>query len=94
MITIKDICISPKNEYCPLLVFCWNGKLDHERITEQIDWIKEAGYGGFMIMAYLGLPYKVMDESWINTVEVALKRAEEHGLDEDFCRPVQEKERV
>ena len=45
-------------------------------------------------MAYLGLPYKVMDESWINTVEVALKRAEEHGLDEDFCRPVQEKERV
>lgn len=68
-------------EFRPLMAFAWNAELDHGRLAEQIDWIKGEGFGGFMIIPTRGLPYEVMAEPWLEAVEFALKRAQEHGLE-------------
>jgi len=81
VVSFEGAIESPKNEYRPLMAFGWNAKLDHNRLIEQIDWLKEAGYGGFLIEAWAGLPNQVMDEAWIDAVETAVKRAEQNGLE-------------
>ena len=79
--TLKDRVAFPMNEYRPLIALFWNAGIDRLRLAEQIDWVRDAGYGGFMVLPWHGIPYGVMAEAWLEAVEFALDRARHHGLE-------------
>jgi hypothetical protein len=49
--------------------------VDHQRLTRQIREFRAAGYGGFMIIPFPGLPYDFLAEPWLDAVGVALQEA-------------------
>lgn len=77
---IKTALGIPDADDRPIVFYCWNAALDHERLAGHIAWFKKVGLGGFIIMPLMGLPYAVLAEPWLRAVEFALEKAKALGL--------------
>ena len=69
-----------ENRYRPLPFWSWNDELDPQELCQQIEWMHEAGIGGFFMHARGGLKTEYLGEKWFECVEACSKKAEELGM--------------
>lgn len=75
--------------YRPIIVWAMNDKLLRNELTGQLDAFKKCGYGGVMVMPWGGLPYRFMDDAWLDAVGHILEYAEKIDIEiwiwDDWC---------
>ena len=70
----------PTKEYrgCPL--WSWNNKLTKDKLLEQIDYLKDMGFGGFHMHVRVGLDTEYLSPEFMDLVEACVNYAEEKDL--------------
>lgn len=68
---------SELNEYRSIPFWSWNNNLDEAELEKQIEDMKAAGIGGFIIHARTGLKEEYLGEKWFSCVKTCLKKAED-----------------
>lgn len=77
---VEQLFAKGLDAYKSLPFWSWNNELDAEELLRQIDQMREAHIGGFIIHARYGLKDKYLSEKWFSCVEACLRRAEELGM--------------
>jgi hypothetical protein len=72
---------NPPTAYRLVPFWFWNSDMDAEEITYQIKEMAEKGIGGFFICARQGLKTPYLSDEWFQYVAVAVKAAQESGLE-------------
>lgn len=72
--------LNPSSFYRATPFWSWNGKLDKERIRQQIDVFSEMGYGGFHIHARVGLADEYLGEQFMDCVRFCNNYAKEKNM--------------
>ena len=62
-------------DYRPIPFWSWNNELDPAMLCKQIGEMKEAGIGGFIMHARLGLKTEYLSEKWFECIEACLSEA-------------------
>jgi len=64
-----EVFKNPTKEYRGAPFWGWNGKLDKQILAEQIDVLKEMGFGGFHIHSRIGLATEYLGEEFMDCVK-------------------------
>ena len=64
-------------DYRCIPFWSWNSNLDEVELTRQIEQMKQAGCGGFIMHARLGLTTEYLGEKWFSCIKVCLNKAKE-----------------
>ena len=67
-------------DYAAIPFWSWNNELNEEKLVRQIEEMKEAGMGGFIMHARTGLTTEYLGEKWFSCVDACLKKAKELGM--------------
>ena len=70
----------PRAKYAPVPFWSWNNGIDKAEAEKQIEEMKVAGYGGFIIHARAGLTTEYLSENWFSAVSACVEKAEKEGL--------------
>ena len=70
----------PGAEFRGAPFWAWNGKLETQRLKEQVDAFKTGGFGGFFMHSRCGLQTPYLSEEWFEAIRVCLTEAERIGL--------------
>ena len=68
-------------EYRSVPFWSWNNSLDEKELVRQIDDMKAAGIGGFIMHARTGLKDEYLGEKWFSCVKACLEKAREKGME-------------
>lgn len=63
--------------YKAIPFWSWNNELDETELVKQIDQMHQAGMGGFIMHARLGLTTEYLGEKWFSCVKACLNRAKQ-----------------
>ena len=69
------------NKYKPIPFWSWNGELDENKLTEQIEWMHKAGIGGFFMHARGGLTTPYLGDKWFSCVKACIDKAKELNME-------------
>ena len=58
----------------------WNDKLEDEKLSDQIDFMKENGIGGFFMHARAGLKTPYLSDEWFDRIRFCAKKAAKEGM--------------
>ena len=61
----KELFESPTSEYRSTPFWAWNGKLNPERLSEQIHFFKKMGFGGFHMHVRTGMDSPYLTEEFM-----------------------------
>lgn len=61
--------------------WAWNGRLERERLVEQVGRIHEMGYGGFCIHSRIGLETEYLGTEFLDCVRACRERARSLGME-------------
>ena len=67
-------------EYRSIPFWSWNNELDEVELCRQIEDMKEAGIGGFIMHARTGLKTEYLGEKWFSCIDACLGKARELGM--------------
>ena len=67
-------------DYQSVPFWSWNNELDERELVKQIEEMKAANIGGFIIHARLGLTTEYLGEKWFSCVGACLEKARELGM--------------
>ncbi|KAF5624678.1 glycoside hydrolase family 2 [Fusarium tjaetaba] len=76
----EDDFLNPPAEYRGAPLWCWNTKLQRNRLLRQIDQLAEMGLGGFHIHSRVGLDTPYMGEEFMGHVKASVETAKAKGL--------------
>ena len=68
------------NEYKSVPFWSWNNSLDEKELVKQIEDMKSAGIGGFIMHARTGLKDEYLGEKWFSCIAACLKKARELNM--------------
>ena len=68
-------------DYRSIPFWSWNNSLDENELVKQIDDMKAAGIGGFIMHARTGLKDEYLGEKWFLCIKACLDKARETGMD-------------
>ena len=88
---INDILLELKNEdkikeYRSIPFWSWNGKLENNKLKEQIEWMHKQGFGGYFMHARGGLSTKYLGDEWFDAVETCIDTGEDLGMQSIFVQ--------
>ena len=72
----KQLNSIPRAEYAPVPFWSWNNDIETSEAERQIEEMKVAGYGGFIIHARAGLTTEYLSEKWFEVVSACVEKAE------------------
>lgn len=72
---------SELKEYRSIPFWSWNNNLDDIELCRQIEDMKSAGMGGFIIHARTGLKEEYLGEKWFSCIGACLKKAKELDME-------------
>ncbi len=78
---LKKLLQGPLDAYKSIPFWSWNNTLDPEELVRQIERMRSAGVGGFIMHARLGLTEEYLGEKWFHCIEVCLDKAKELGME-------------
>ena len=78
--TLEKLFQGDLTEYAAIPFWSWNNELDEQALIQQIVDMKEAGMGGFIMHARLGLTTEYLGEKWFTCIGACLKKARELGM--------------
>ena len=67
-------------DYQSIPFWSWNNELDEAELVRQIEDMKEAGIGGFIMHARIGLKTEYLGEKWFSCIDACLKKARELNM--------------
>ena len=67
--------------YRSIPFWSWNNSLDEAELCRQIDDMKAAGIGGFIMHARTGLKEEYLGEKWFSCIEACLDKAKTLGME-------------
>lgn len=59
-------------EYRSIPFWSWNGKLEKDKLTSQIEWMNKQGFGGYFMHARGGLDTEYLGDEWFKAVETCI----------------------
>ena len=68
-------------EYRSIPFWSWNNYLDEAELCRQIEDMKAAGIGGFIMHARTGMKEDYLGEKWFSCIAACLKKAKELGME-------------
>lgn len=77
---LKENFCRDLTEYQSIPFWSWNNELDEQELVRQIEDMKSAGLGGFIMHARTGLKTEYLGEKWFSCIDVCLKKAKELGM--------------
>ena len=78
---LKTALCGELKEYRSIPFWSWNNSLDEKELVKQIDEMKAAGIGGFIMHARTGLKDEYLGEKWFSCIKACLDKARETGMD-------------
>ena len=66
--------------YGPIPFWSWNDELETEKLTKQVDWMKQVGMGGFIMHARSGLKTEYLSKEWMECVKTCADRAKDKQM--------------
>lgn len=75
-----DLFKNPTKEYRGTPFWSWNGKLEPELLTKEIEKIKETGFGGFHMHVRIGLETPYLSDEFMKSVKLCVDKAKEEGM--------------
>lgn len=78
---LKTALCGELKDYRSIPFWSWNNSLDEGELVKQIDEMKAAGIGGFIMHARTGLKDEYLGEKWFSCVKACLDKARETGMD-------------
>jgi len=78
---LKNALSGELKEYRSIPFWSWNNSLDEKELVKQIDEMKDAGIGGFIMHARTGLKDEYLGEKWFSCIKACLDKARETGMD-------------
>jgi|SRR5687767_1439748 hypothetical protein len=76
----EDDFLNPPAEYRGAPLWCWNTKLDRDRLLRQIDQLVRMGMGGFHIHSRVGLDTPYMGDEFMGHVKASVESAKAKSL--------------
>jgi hypothetical protein len=76
----EETFLNPSAEYRGAPLWCWNTKLQRERLLRQIEQLVEMGMGGFHIHSRVGLDTPYMGSEFMDHVKASVEFAKDKGL--------------
>ncbi|MBO9610288.1 MAG: hypothetical protein J7639_30290 [Paenibacillaceae bacterium] len=73
--------LKPANAFRGKPLWSWNGKLDRERLLEQIRAFREMGFGGFYMHSRVGLQTEYLGEEWMELTRACAEEAQRLGME-------------
>ena len=80
MASYKEFLQGNLNKYKAVPFWSWNNALDEAHLIRQIEEMHEAGIGGFIMHARLGMKEEYMGEKWFSCIDACLKKAREMNM--------------
>ncbi len=77
---LKNAFAQDLKEYRSIPFWSWNNTLDPKELVRQIEDMKSAGIGGFIMHARTGLKDEYLGEKWFSCIEVCLDKAKELNM--------------
>lgn len=78
--TLKKALTGNLDEYKSIPFWSWNNTLDENVLVKQIEDMKRAEIGGFIMHARTGLKDEYLGEKWFSCIAACLKKAKELGM--------------
>lgn len=75
-----DLFLNPTSEYRAAPFWAWNCKMDIEMLNEQIDCLKEMGFGGFHMHSRTGMAVPYLGDEFMNLVKFCTNKAKSEGM--------------
>ena len=66
--------------YGPIPFWSWNDELETEKLTKQVDWMKQVGMGGFIMHARSGLKTEYLSKEWLECVNTCAARGKDRQM--------------
>lgn len=79
--SLKKTLSGEMKEYRSIPFWSWNNYLDEAELCRQIEDMKRAGIGGFIMHARTGLKEEYLGEKWFSCIGACLKKAKELGME-------------
>jgi hypothetical protein len=76
----EDVFRNPPAEYRGAPLWCWNTRLQEDRLLRQIDQLSEMGMGGFHIHSRIGLDTPYMGPEFMDLVKACVDRARDRKM--------------
>lgn len=71
---------NPTSEYRGTPFWAWNCKLDKETLTEQIEYLKQMGFGGFHMHSRSGMATEYLSEEFFDLVKTCVEKAKAEDM--------------
>ncbi|MBE7011806.1 MAG: hypothetical protein E7415_03945 [Ruminococcaceae bacterium] len=71
---------NPTSEYRGAPFWSWNCKMTKEMLTEQIEILKEMGFGGFHMHSRTGMDHEYLGDEFMDLVSACVEKAKEEGM--------------
>lgn len=78
---LKGILEREHKEYQGIPFWSWNNEICEEELLKQIEDMKSARIGGFIMHARAGMKIEYLGEKWFSCVEACLRKAKELGME-------------
>lgn len=78
---LKQALSGKLKEYRSIPFWSWNNYLDEAELCRQIEEMKSAGIGGFIMHARTGLKEEYLGEKWFSCIGACLQKAKELGME-------------
>lgn len=78
---VLELLERPTSEYRAKPFWSWNGKLDKDKLLEQVELMHEMGFGGFFMHSRTGLETEYLGEEWFDCIRACALRAKELGME-------------
>lgn len=69
------------NEYRAIPFWSWNDELEIPELERQIEWMKQAGFGGYFMHARGGLTTEYLGEKWFDCVKACIDKGAKEGME-------------
>ncbi len=69
------------SEYRAIPFWSWNDELEIPELERQIEWMKQAGFGGYFMHARGGLTTEYLGEKWFDCVKACLDKGAKEGME-------------
>lgn len=76
----KKLFENPTSEYRGAPFWSWNCKLNKEMLTEQIEYLKEMGFGGFHMHSRSGMATEYLSEEFFDLVKACVQKAKDENM--------------
>ena len=78
---LSDILFkNPGAEYRAAPFWAWNCKLDKNTLLEQIEYLKEMGFGGFYMHTRAGMETPYLGEEFMDMVKACVEKAKDEDM--------------